>query len=285
MLLIPDNLLLATNIILGWVLPGAMPYSRGAPVSQCEYMTPKHGFQPQITKAFPTFEVGTTRNTPPKIRSDESILIKLKSSLGIFRGFMIKAEEAETSRIAPGLGTWWVNSSFPGVSYLNCGQRLQNTLTHNQETFSHTEVVADWQPPLNFSGEVRFRATVVEDYKTFWKNIVSETLTVKRASSQQIRVVSLEENQMLERLDRRPRQQRQEERLQEREKDPNSVDTHQFRFLEHEIHVKPPPNQIPSGNGNSKFRNLDRNPRSGASKGLEGHFWSISMLLFKLILM
>lgn len=65
-------------------------------------MTPKHGFQPQISKAFLSLEVGTPRNTQAKIRSDESIPIKLKSSLGIFRGFMIKAEEAETSRIAPG---------------------------------------------------------------------------------------------------------------------------------------------------------------------------------------
>ena len=35
-----------------------------------------------------------------------------------------------------------------------------------------------WRPPLGFEGEVVVRSTVVEDYKTFWMDIVSDTVKV-----------------------------------------------------------------------------------------------------------
>ena len=47
--------MLMANQILVWLavaLPGCLEaYSRGAPDSQCRYMTPKHGFQPQNSDA------------------------------------------------------------------------------------------------------------------------------------------------------------------------------------------------------------------------------------------
>ena len=35
-----------------------------------------------------------------------------------------------------------------------------------------------WRPPHGFQGEVVVRSTVVEDYKTFWTNIFSTSITV-----------------------------------------------------------------------------------------------------------
>ncbi len=40
-------------------------------------------------------------------------------------------------------------------------------------------VEAQWQSPRNFTGRVLFRATLVEDYKTFWKDIVSAVITIR----------------------------------------------------------------------------------------------------------
>jgi hypothetical protein len=40
--------------------------------------------------------------------------------------------------------------------------------------------VASWQSPANFTGRVRFRATLVEDYKTYWKDVVSPLVIVDR---------------------------------------------------------------------------------------------------------
>lgn len=63
-----------------------------------------------------------------------------------------------------------------------------------------------WQAPANFSGKVRFRATLVQDYKTFWKDVVSPVVRVV-SSSRRIPPEDEEEDD-LQRLTRRPRQKR-----------------------------------------------------------------------------
>lgn len=83
-----------------------------------------------------------------------------------------------------GLGTWWLNDTSYGspTQYLHCHGGYQNALTHSGWVFSRRSVHAFWQPPDDFIGNVVFRATVVEDFKTYWKNIVSEIVNVVRTN-------------------------------------------------------------------------------------------------------
>ena len=62
-------------------------YSRGAPQTQCGYMTPKHGYQPQVMDPYVTIKVGTKSLTPRN-----QVEVNMESRAGNFRGFMLRAE-------------------------------------------------------------------------------------------------------------------------------------------------------------------------------------------------
>ena len=70
-------------------LPHTSSYSDGAPDSQCFYMTPKHGFQQQVSPA-PYEIVLDEFNIGP----GERIVVKIISRSGFFKGFIIRAENA-----------------------------------------------------------------------------------------------------------------------------------------------------------------------------------------------
>ena len=82
------------------------------------------------------------------------------------------------------LGTWWIkedhypNSYLAPVQYLNCGGKLQTALTHTDRVFMQKSVLATWQSPSDFLGSILFRATVVQDYKTYWKDVVSKPINI-----------------------------------------------------------------------------------------------------------
>lgn len=86
----------------------------------------------------------------------------------------------------PALGTFWLSdeaSPESAAKYLHCHGAFQNALTHTGAVFMSKNVTARWSPPSGFSGRVRFRATVVEDYKTYWKNVLSPVLEVRAADA------------------------------------------------------------------------------------------------------
>ena len=62
--------------------------------------------------------------------------------------------------------------------YLHCGSGRQNAVTHTGKTDSMYVVSFQWKPPASYQGLVRFRATVVQDYKTFWTGISSPPVTI-----------------------------------------------------------------------------------------------------------
>ena len=87
-----DHLLLRLSLLVGVT----ECFSRGAPTSQCEYMTPKHGFQPQNSltdeaSGQPRFrlEVGCRHAA-----AGDDVLVSLVSGGGMFKGFLLRAENA-----------------------------------------------------------------------------------------------------------------------------------------------------------------------------------------------
>ena len=81
-------------------------------------------------------------------------------------------------------------------------QRGNNVVTHTGKMFSLKSVDLEWQAPIQFDGTILFRATVVQDFTTFWKDVVSSVVTVTTTRPQN----DVDDNHL--NVDELPRQQR-----------------------------------------------------------------------------
>lgn len=68
------------------------------------------------------------------------------------------------------------------ASYLTCGRGIHNSITHRKST-RKSSIKAKWMAPSNFEGEVIFRYTFLQEYKTFWVGQESERIRVSRSAS------------------------------------------------------------------------------------------------------
>ncbi|XP_020717045.1 putative ferric-chelate reductase 1 homolog isoform X2 [Ceratitis capitata] len=62
---------------------------------------------------------------------------------------------------------------------MNCESSVGNSVTHSN-TSPKQSVSLEWQPPVDFLGEVLFNATVAQAYDSFWVGIPSNTVQVVR---------------------------------------------------------------------------------------------------------
>merc|ERR1711892_605990 len=69
-------------------------------------------------------------------------------------------------------------------SYLHCGGRVQSAVTHSGRTNTMFVLSLQWKPPADFHGQVSFQATVVENYREFWLDVVSSTVYVTNSDSE-----------------------------------------------------------------------------------------------------
>lgn len=67
------------------------------------------------------------------------------------------------------------------ASYLTCGRGIHNSITHRKST-RKSSIQAKWMAPSNFEGEVIFRYTFLQEYKTFWVGQESERIRVSRSA-------------------------------------------------------------------------------------------------------
>ena len=65
------------------------------------------------------------------------------------------------------------------ASYLTCGRGIHNSITHRKSS-GKTAIKAKWMAPSNFEGEVIFRYTFLQEYKTFWVGRETEKIRVSR---------------------------------------------------------------------------------------------------------
>ncbi|XP_018024226.1 putative ferric-chelate reductase 1 homolog isoform X1 [Hyalella azteca] len=148
----------------------ARGYSTGAPASACNSMVPSHGGQaPQSTQSpFQITPGGASTNGSPV-----SVTLAGVSPTANFKGFFLQARDANTSVV---IGRFTTTSH----KLVNCDSSIENAVTHLDKTPKQS-VVVQWTPPSGYAGDVTFRATVVQDYSTFWTGVTSEKVTVKRS--------------------------------------------------------------------------------------------------------
>merc|ERR1719270_1830504 len=113
-----------------------------------------------------------------RITPDTYLRVTLRSQKA-FKGFLLRAEAGNDRHV----GTWYIpylaDTSYLSESqYLHCNNHLQSAVTHSGKTSAMWVVSFQWRPPHQFYGWVTFRATVVEDYRTFWTNITSTPILV-----------------------------------------------------------------------------------------------------------
>ncbi|KAJ3637706.1 hypothetical protein MTP99_001143 [Tenebrio molitor] len=135
---------------------------QGAPTKVCQTMRPFHGggIPPQNDKS------------PYSIymrRADGSVHITLISDLGIpFQGFMLQGRTPSREL----LGVFQPKGN--DAHTIDCGQS-GDTLTHN-EANNKEMIEVDWQPPLDYEGQVVFNCTFAQNYQTFWVGVESPPL-------------------------------------------------------------------------------------------------------------
>ena len=64
--------------------------------------------------------------------------------------------------------------------YLHCGGQAQSGVTHSGSVQDLYRVSLQWQPPSNYTGQAVLRATVLQDYSTFWTLVTAPSVTVSR---------------------------------------------------------------------------------------------------------
>ena len=139
-------------------------HSDGAPVEQCEQMTPNHGSSPQTGASPYEIKVTKTYYVP-----GENVGVSIESSSDNIKGYLIQARSVgENSAI----GTFAVIPA--NGEYVNCSNS-KGAITHSDKLAVKT-INFDWVPPSNLSGNVSFYATVVKDYSTFWVKLQSPEL-------------------------------------------------------------------------------------------------------------
>lgn len=142
----------------------------GAPTAACADMTPQHGFAPQSSSAPFRTELPMV-----SVTNDNVVRLELRSHNDIttFKGFLVMAFRKNDADAKP-IGTFKLPSSG---KLIDCLGGVQNAATHSDRSEKKL-VTVDWMPPQDFSGEVIFRTTYVQQRDTFWVKTESTALTV-----------------------------------------------------------------------------------------------------------
>ncbi|XP_054158460.1 putative defense protein 3 [Oppia nitens] len=162
--------LISIIIIVNISIP-CLCFPTGAPTWACADQKPGHGFPPQNSPSPYQLDVQPQQN-------GQSYKLTIKSSSGqTFRGFLIEARLV----VGNGVGSQPVGrfeSTNTTIAHtINCPGGQNNAITHSNPVDKH-EIIVLWYPPPQGStpgqhSSVRFVATVVKVYNTYWMNLLS----------------------------------------------------------------------------------------------------------------
>ncbi|KAE8610570.1 hypothetical protein XENTR_v10012171 [Xenopus tropicalis] len=141
--------------------------------ASCDTMLPQHrGSTPQTT-ASPYFI--TVSNTT--FKSGDSITVTIQSNSGnTFKGFLLEALSVGGDTAT---GTFTItNGDTQGLS---CSAGPNSAVSHTSDS-SKSSVTTSWTAPSG-AGPVRFRATVLQGFSTFWSGVESQTLMASQISN------------------------------------------------------------------------------------------------------
>ncbi|XP_049889937.1 putative ferric-chelate reductase 1 [Epinephelus moara] len=156
-------------LLLVRIAPLVLCYSSGQVMDSCEDMQPHHfGLRPQ-TESTP-FTVTTDHSS---YRIGEEVKVQLQAPASTpFIGFLLQARE---------IGGWSTVGSFTlttgAAQLLPCSQRRNSAVSHTSES-SKTSIQVTWRSEASEDAKnIQFRASFVQNYRTFWVNVTSPVIT------------------------------------------------------------------------------------------------------------
>ncbi|XP_072037623.1 uncharacterized protein [Amphiura filiformis] len=157
----------AAGICYWMILPinGRM---NGADPLACKSLIPSgHGTTQQTIVSPFVIETSATQYTPG---GNIQVTIRTKQSDFNFRGFLLQARHAENTppynrEPVQILGTWSTSNSLSKL--LDCVGNTSNSVTHASKDYQ-SSVSFTWHVPDKYIGNIKFVATVVRDFWTWW---------------------------------------------------------------------------------------------------------------------
>ncbi|KAM9827299.1 putative ferric-chelate reductase 1 [Neosynchiropus ocellatus] len=148
--------------------PGVQGYSSGQVTDSCEDLLPHHRGQSPSTDSSP-FAVTTDRSS---FRPGEELTVWLRAaSSHAFTGFLLQAREV--GGLSP-VGSFVLSTQ--GAQLLNCSLQPNSSVSHTSSS-PKTFIQVLWTAS-EVTEPVKFHATFVKDYRTFWVGVTSPAVTL-----------------------------------------------------------------------------------------------------------
>ncbi|XP_018428077.1 PREDICTED: putative ferric-chelate reductase 1 [Nanorana parkeri] len=159
---------------LAGCLVAVFGYPSGQISASCETMLPVHGNNgPQSSAAL--FVITASSNS---FKPGDTITVTIKNngSSNGFKGFLLEARS---------LGGNWITGTFSttgsNAQTLTCSEGANTAVSHTNDNLKQS-VTAIWTAPQG-AGPVRFTATILSSYNTFWTNVKSDIISASQISN------------------------------------------------------------------------------------------------------
>ncbi|XP_057375812.1 putative defense protein [Daphnia carinata] len=145
-------------------------FPNGAPPSACSSMTPGHGVATQQSSS----PFITTSTKGEIALPGTSVQLELRPQNGDtpFRGYFVMAFDRNDD--SKPIGTF---QEPRDGKLIDCSGGMQNAVTHINNS-DKKSVIIEWMPPPNYSGQVVFKTTFVQNKMTFWVKTESKVVSV-----------------------------------------------------------------------------------------------------------
>ncbi|XP_072037764.1 uncharacterized protein [Amphiura filiformis] len=160
-------------IILGFCTDYIYGRSSGAPPSACtSNLTPGHGYNPQVSPSPYTLtpDITVYHQTTQRI----SVTVSWPSTR-FLKGMMLQAQRKTGSKDP--VGTWSIGTTDQNnYKLIQCDHAI-DTISHASAVDKSGSVTFAWHPPSTTQvGDILFVASFVENYQTYWVQVMSVTV-------------------------------------------------------------------------------------------------------------
>ncbi|XP_017094126.2 putative ferric-chelate reductase 1 homolog [Drosophila bipectinata] len=149
---------------------------QGAPETVCDSRLPFHsGGSVLPQNSVSPFRVETSAST---VGQGQTLRVHLNGvPVGLtFGGYKIQARNRNPPyQIVGQFGA----ASDGTIMLMNCENSVNNSATHSNAG-PKSQVLLEWQSPVDFLGEVVFNATVAQSYSEFWVGVLSQPVQIVR---------------------------------------------------------------------------------------------------------
>ncbi|XP_040356450.1 putative ferric-chelate reductase 1 [Ixodes scapularis] len=157
--------------------PPRWAHRKGAPVTTCNEMEPRH--DKEVMHSHHYYQIVVDRLQGEQLR----VTLMALNNQTSFRGFLIRAMRVQGSSLAYHGGRFEKDAAYPNVQFIACDGVENSAATHVGPN-EKRQISVTWRPRERSPDIVRifFRATVVQNYATFWMKLDTERILIGAAT-------------------------------------------------------------------------------------------------------